>query len=120
MNEKIELTYSQNGDYLIPDLTLEEADGMPIGKYGMLRETYLKEHRSGKYMTMLLTGKLQSHLQEIDQTAQQRVDLIVERLAEKNQVNEEMKAQDQMKWVGLMNNFKNEAEEIVLTELVYS
>ena len=106
------------GDYYLPDLALNEEE--PIyGKYGMLRKQFLKEHRSAKYQYLLLTGKLTEHLNQIDQEARDRVEMLMEQMAEKQGVTEELKLRNQMKWVGLMNNIKTRAEEIVLKNLVY-
>jgi len=113
-----ELEYTRNGDYLIPNLELNEMTG-DIGKYGSLRRTYLKEHRKGLYSGMLLSGKLWPHLTEINQAAQERVDRIVSEMAAREGVTEALKASDQMEWVRRMNNLKAAAEEIVLSELVY-
>lgn len=116
-----ELTYSKNGDYLIPDLILDgQTTDEVLGKYGMLRETYLQEHRNGTYTAMLLAGKLWEHLTEIDRMAQEQVDRLVRELAAENNVNEALKAADQMAWVGAMNSLQRQAEEIVLGELVYN
>ena len=89
------------------------------GKYGMLRKQFLKEHRSAKYQYLLLTGKLTEHLNQIDQESREQVEMLMEQMAEKQDVTEELKAQDQMKWVRLMNNIKASAEEIVLKNMVY-
>lgn len=117
-----ELTYTKIGDYYYPDLALppEEEEAPPLGKYGMLHKTYLKEHRPIQYEQMLMTCKLYPYLREIDRQAHEMVDQIVRHMAEAEGVNEEMKATDQMRWVGLMNNFKASAEEIVLPQLVYA
>lgn len=112
------LTYHNEGNYLLPDLIPPEAP--KIGKYGMLRRTFLREHHNGIYTGMQLSGKLNRHLEEIDQQATEMADRLTEQLAEKQGVTEEMKATDQMKWVGLMNNCKAQAEEIILSELIYS
>ena len=117
-----ELTYTQVGDYLIPDLMMDgedEGSEMPLGKYGMLRETFLKEHHHGTYTSMLLTGRLEPHLREISRQAQEQVDRMVDELKKQNGVNEAMKARDQMGWVQAVNSFTAQAEEIVLTEIVY-
>lgn len=116
----MELTYTKIGDYLYPDLTLPETkDDHPLGKYGMLRKTYLKQHRPMVYDQLLLVGKLDSHLQEIDKFATEQVNQMLADLAAKEGVDEHLKATDQMRWVGLMNNFKAAAEEVVLQEIVY-
>ena len=112
------LTYLRNGDYLFPDLYLEDADP-PIGKYGLLRKSYLKEHKRRWYSSLLLTGKLDEHLAEIDRTCTERVDLITNQLARREDVTEALKAADQMEWLRRMNNIRARAEEIVLSELVY-
>ena len=112
------LTYLRNVDYLFPDLSLEDTD-LPIGKYGLLRKRYLKEHKRGWYSSLLLTGKLDEHLDEIDRTCTERVELIMNQLAQREGVTESLKAADQMEWVRRMNNIRASAEEIVLSELVY-
>ena len=114
----MELTYTTRGDYLLPDLNVPESP--KIGKYGMLRRSYLREHRDGIYTGMLLSGKLNGHLEEIDRTANEMMNRLTTELAKAQGVTESLKAWDQMKWVGLMNNIRNQAEEIVMTELIYS
>ena len=114
----MDLTYTRNGDYLFPALYLEDAN-VPIGKYGLLRKRYLKEHKRGWYSSLLLTGKLNLYLAEIDRTCTERVELIMNQLAQREGVTEALKASDQMEWVVRMNNFRARAEEIVLSELVY-
>ena len=111
-----ELTYTKNGDYLIPDLTLSETpeDARPLGKYGRLRRSYLQEHRPGLYSRLVLSEKLFPHLRELDETAIRRLEQLMPG------VTEDLKARDQMKWVGLMNTCKAQAEEIILSELVYN
>ena len=116
-----ELTYTKNGDYRIPDLKLsEEPESKPLGKYGMLRKTYLQEHRPILWNQMILSETLFPHLREIDETAHRRLEQMMPELMELNGVTEELKARDQMKWVGLMNSLKAQAEEIILNELVYN
>ena len=114
----MELTYTMQGDYLIPDLTVPESP--KLGKYGMLRRTFLRKHRDGIYTGMLLSGKLNGHLEEIDRTANEMMNRLTAELAKAQGVTESLKASNQMKWVSLMNNIRNQAEEIVMTELVYS
>ena len=89
------------------------------GKYGMLRKQFLKEHRSAKYQYLLLTGKLNKHLNQTDQEAREQVETLMEQMTEKQGVTEELKAQDQMKWVRLMINIKSSAEEIVVKNTIY-
>ena len=114
-----ELTYTRCGDYYIPDLKLSEQPEAPIGKYGRMRQRYLKEHRPGLYSSMILSEKLYPHLLEIDRAARERMDAMLPRMMEAAGVTEELKARDPMRWVGLMNTLKAQAEEIVLTELIY-
>ena len=112
------LTYLRNGDYLFPSLLLE-VEEQPIGKYGLLRKSYLKEHKRGWYSSLLLTGKLDKHLDEIDHSCNERIELIMNQLARREGVTEALKATDQMTWVARMNSIRASAEEIVLSELVY-
>lgn len=114
----MDLAYTRNGDNLFPALYLEDAN-LPIGKYGLLRKSYLKEHKRGWYSSLLLTGKLDAHLAEIDRTCTERVELITNQLARREDVTEALKAADQMEWLRRMNNIRARAEEIVLSELVY-
>lgn len=112
-------TYRQEGDYLIPNLLPPEDSDTPLGKYGRLRRTFLKEHHNGIYSAMLMDGSLWDHLHEIDQSCKERLDRIVTQMAERENVTEALKASDQMEWVRSMNSIHNRAEEIVLHELVY-
>ena len=113
-----ELTYTKNGDYLIPNIVMDEQPKGNIGKYGMLRKTYLKEHRSGTYTALLLTCKLWAHILEIDRTAQERIDRIMDDMLKTDPAPD--KAIDQMGWVQHMNSLKAVAEETVLNELIYN
>ena len=113
------LTYTMNGDYQIPDLKLTEQPEKPLGKYGRMRKAYLKEHRPLIYNQLLLTEKLYPHLIEIDETAQSRLEQMMPKLTAAAGATEQLKASDPMRWVGLMNTLKAQAEEIVLTELIY-
>ena len=116
----MELTYRSVGDYLIPDLMMDgQEEELPLGKYGRLRENFLREHHSGTYTSMLLTGRLEPHLREIDRQAREQVDRMVDDLKKRSGVNETMKARDQMGWVQAVNGFTHQAEEIVLAEIVY-
>ena len=114
----MELTYRTEGDYRLPNLSVPEAP--KVGKYGMLRRSYLKNHRNGIYTGMLLSGELNSHLEEIDRQATEMVERLTEQMATQQGVTERLKASDQMKWVGLMNNIKASAEEVAMKELVYA
>lgn len=114
-----ELTYTRCGDYYIPDLKLSGQPDKPIGKYGRMRQRYLKEHRPALYSSLLLTEKLYPHLLEIDEAANERMDILMPQLMKAAGVTEELKAADQMKWVGLANALKAQAEEIILEELIF-
>ena len=115
-----EMTYTKNGDYLIPDLKLSETPEVSLGKYGRMRKKYLKEHRPILWNSMILSETLYPHLLEIEQAAQNRLEQMMPELAQAAGATEELKASDPMKWVGLMNNCKAQAEEIILRELVFS
>ena len=119
MNNKI--TYRREGDYLIPNLYIKDYKkcDYSIGKYGRLRLNYLKEHKRVLYTELLLTGKLSKHLALIDEDAKKRVSDIVNKLAQAEGINEDLKRTNQMEWVQAMNNIKNRAEETVLNELIY-
>ena len=117
-DEKNGMSYTLHGDYYLPDLVLREEEPT-YGKYGMLRKQFLKEHRSARYQYLLLTGKLNEHLNQIDQEAREQVETLMEQMTEKQGVTEELKAQDQMERVRLMNNIKASAEEIVLKNMIY-
>lgn len=119
MDENTGISYTLYGDYYLPDLELKEQEEANYGKYGILRKSFLKEHRSGLYSSYLLTGKLTAHLNEVDQQARERMEVLVRQMMEKQEITEELKAQDQMAWVGAVNNIRNAAEEIVLNEMVY-
>ena len=110
-------TYSEIGDYLIPDLIT--TDSACLGKWGRMRKQYLKEHRPVLYTNLLLSEKLYQHCAEIECACEEQLELIVRQLAEQEGVTEQLKAADQMEWVRRMNNILNRAEEIVLHELVY-
>jgi hypothetical protein len=112
-------TYTRVGDVLLPDLTLEETESKPIGKYGRMRKHYLKKHRPAVYSAMLLNGELYGHLAEIDEACEERMELLTQQMAKQESVTEALKAADQMEWVHRMNSIRSRAEEIVLNELVY-
>lgn len=116
-----EITYRKEGDYYIPNLIVpkDEYPDYCIGKYGRLRLNYLKEHKKAEYTIMLMNGTLRKHIVQIDIDAKNRVENIVNSLKSQSDLTEEMKNSDPLYWVGMMNNFKNQAEEIVLKELIY-
>ena len=119
MFEEMGGTYTQVGDFLLPNLYSESREEYHIGKYGRIRKRYLKEHRPILFSDMLLSGKLDQHLAEIDRACIERMDLLTRQMAKQEGVTEKLKAADQMEWVRRMNNIQNRAEEIVLNELVY-
>ena len=113
------LRYVWCGDYLIPDLTLNAKDYPPLGKYGRMRERYLRERRPVLCNAMLLGGRLDDHLHEIDDATKRRMDQLMRQMAGVAGITEELKAHDPMRWVGEMNAIKAQAEEMVLEELIY-
>ena len=115
-----ELTYTRSGDYWIPNLTLSQQETQPLGKYGRLRKKYLQEHRPVLWNSLILSEKLYPHLREIDETANSRLEQMMPELMRSAGVTEALKASDPMKWVGLMNSLKAQAEEVILTELIYA
>ena len=116
--EELGGTYRQVGDYFIPDIELPERH-YEIGKYSRMRLRYLKEHRKIQYTTMILDGTLYDHLEEIDRICNERIETMVATMKKQQGITEELKAADQLAWVGAMNNIRNAAEEIILREFVY-
>ena len=112
------IRYTLAGDYYIPDLQLPEEE-RSIGRYGRLHRDYLKEERPGTYSDLLLTGRLWTYLADLNEQAEERLDVIIRQICGKEGVAEELKKQDQMEWVRRMNSVRSRAEEIVLHELVY-
>ena len=112
-------TYAKMGDYLVPDISLTDAPAYPIGKYGRMREAYLKEHRPGLYTRLILSGKLYAHLAEAERTCNERLETMIPQMAKTQGVTEAMKARDQLSWVGRMNEIKHSAEENVLAEIIF-
>lgn len=102
-----------------PDLELPEGTHYKIGRYGRMRWEYLKTHRRGDYIRLLMDGKLNEYLHEVDEECHERIELLVEQMKAGAGITEELKASDQMKWVGLMNNVRSSAEKIVMRELIY-
>lgn len=113
-------TYTQVGDYLLPDLELPEEEQQPIGVWGHRHRHYLKEHRRATYTTLLASGKLNSYLADIDRQAEEMFSRLVKQLAEAEGVTEQLKADNQMEWVGRMNNIRNRAMEVVNAEIIYA
>ena len=117
MNNKI--TYHKEGDYFIPDLCLPKQTDGHIGKYGRLRLNYLKNFDKGLYTELLIDGTLKQYLLDIDENANNKVNLLIKQLAADENINEQLKEHHQIEWVQAMNNIKNRAEEIVLNEIIY-
>ena len=113
------LTYRRCGDYYLPNIGIPVEDMRPLGKYGRMRMRYLREHRSLLFNQLLLSGKLMSHLHSIDDTCQERFDLLIPQMKVTEGVTEALKAADQMEWVRRMNSIHNRIEEILLDELIY-
>ena len=114
------LTYRKEGDYNLPNLLPPQETEVHLGKYALLRRKFLKENRRVTYTNLLTSGKLNAHLMEIERTALTRLEQMVPQMAKAEGVTEELKATDQMKWVGLMNNIRHSAEEAILSELIYN
>ena len=118
MENKYGIEYTKVGDYYMPNLILEK-EKIVLNKYGRMRLKFLKENRKAEYMIMFTKGTLNKHLKEIQETAEKRINIIIEQLKQQNNLTEEMKNTDQLYWVSMMNNFKSTAEEIILKELIY-
>ena len=116
----MELTYRKEGDYQLPNLALPEEGPVVLGKYALLRKDYLKQNRRVLFVNLLTSGKLNEHLMEIEQTANERMELLTAQMAAAQGVTEELKAKDQMKWVGMMNNIRHSAEEAIMSELIFA
>lgn len=112
------LDYMLVGDYYLPALTLAE-DSRPVGRWGRMHKRYLKEHCPARYQILLLSGRLNSYLADIDVQAEEQLELIIQQMAEREGMNEELKAVNQMEWVQRMNNIQNRAEEVIKTTLIY-
>ena len=117
-DEKNGLSYTLHGDYYLLDLEINEEEPT-YGKYGIMRKQFLKEHRSARYQYLVLTGKLTDHLNQVDKEVREKAEILMEQMAVQWGVTEELKMQDQMAWVGGMNNIRACAEEVVLQEYVY-
>ena len=119
IDEKTGIEYIRTGDYYLPNLVLAEQKKIQLNRYGRLRLEYLKKHKKAEYAILFMDNKLTDHLEEVQEIAAKRVEEIIKSLKEQSNLTEEMKNTDQLYWVGMMNNFKNQAEEIVLKELIY-
>ena len=118
MENKYEIEYTKQGDYYMPNLVLEK-EKIVLNKYGRMRLKFLKENKKSEYMIMFTKGTLNKHLKEIQEIAEERINIIIEQLKKQNNLTEEIKNTDQLYWVGMMNNFRNTAEGIILRELIY-
>ena len=116
-DEKNGLSYTLHGDYYLPDLEINEEEPT-YGKYGIMRKQFLKEHRSARYQYLVLTGKLTEHLNQVDKEVREKVEMLMEQMAEQWGVTEKLKMQDQMEWVRKMNNIRSRAVEIIDVELI--
>ena len=116
--EKNDGTYREENGHLIPNLALPESNEQPIGKYGLIHLDYLKKHRRGTYTTLLTEGRLNAYLADVDSQAKKMLDLIIKQSAERERVNEDLKAKDQLKWLQMMNNIKASVEEAVTVEFL--
>ena len=114
------ISYTKQGDYLLPDLKLEEKERFNIGKYGLLRLEYIKKYKLGLYFDLLVNDNLNEYLHNIDTTVMEKVQKLITELAQKENITEELKSSNQMLWIGKMNNIKDIAEEIVLKEYIYA
>ena len=115
----MELTYTMKNGYRLPNLLPPQEPEVHLGKYALLRRRYLQQNRKVRFTNLLTSGKLNEHLMEVDKAANERMELLVAQMAQAEGITEEMKATDQIKWVGLMNNIRMSAEEQVLKELIY-
>ena len=113
------ISYTKQGDYLLPNLILKEKVQYNIGKYGLLRLEYIKKYKLGLYFDLLVNDNLNEYLHDIDNTVMEKMQSLIKKLAEKENINEKLKQDNQMLWVSKMNNVKNIAEEIILKEYIY-
>lgn len=113
------ISYTRIGDYLLPDLKLEDKEKFNIGKYGLLKLEYLKKSKRGLHTELLMKDKLNEYLHDIDITLMEKEQSLIKELAEKENITEELKSNNQMLWIGKMNNIKNRVEEIILNEYIY-
>ena len=113
------ISYTMKGDYLLPNLILKDKEQFNIGKYGLLRLEYIKKYKLGLYFDLLVNDTLTEYLHDIDTTVMEKVQKLITELAEKDNINEDLKQNNQMLWVSKMNNIKNIAEEIILKEYIY-
>ena len=119
IDERTGIEYHLEGDYYIPNLSMPKQEKITLNKYGRMRLKYLKEHKKADYTIMLMGGTLNTHLKELQETADNRVQQVISELKAKSDLTEDMKNTDMLYWVGTMNSIKSQAEEIVFSELIY-
>lgn len=115
----MKIDYRKCGDYYIPNLVISNTKNFKLGKYGKMRLNYLKTQKKAEYTILLMDDKLSEHLQEIDKTATARYNMLMKQFTEQENITEELKANNQLEWVGKMNSIKNRVEEIIFNELIY-
>ena len=116
----MEITYSKYGDYYLPDLVVSDEEPTTYGRFGRMRLRYLKEHRRATYINLKTSGQLIHHLNEIDREANEMLRLLIEQMAQAQGVTEQLKAENQMAWVGAMNNIRSTADEAVMQEIIFA
>lgn len=116
----MKITHSKYGDYYLPDLAVSQKEPATYGRFGRVRLKYLKEHRRAAYINLKTSGQLTHHLNEIDHEANEMLRLLIEQMAQAQGITEQLKAENQMAWVGAMNNIRGTAEETVVNELIYN
>ena len=119
IDERTGIEYHLDGDYYIPNLSMPKQEKITLNKYGRMRLKYLKEYKKAEYTIMLMDGTLNTHLKEIQETADNRVQQVISELKSKSDLTEDMKNTDMLYWVGTMNSIRTQAEEIVFSELIY-
>lgn len=119
IDKRTGIEYNLVEDYYLPNLVLEAEEKVILNKYGLLRLNYLKRHKKADYIIMFMNKTLNKHLKEVQETAKARVDILIKKFAKQDNINEELKAKNQLEWVQMMNNCKNRAEEIVFSEIIY-
>ena len=119
-NEQTRISYTLVGDYYLPDLALPEEKQYDIGRFGLMRRHYLKEYRKGLFAALLTSGKLNEHIYEVDQTANQRMESLSQQMAKSEGVTEQLKSENQMMWIQKMTNIRSRVEEMIREELIYS
>ena len=120
IDERTGIEYIKHGDYYLPNLIdTASVNSSELGKYGRMRLNYLKEHKYSEYIILWSENKLRKHLKDIDKTANRRFDLLMKKFAEIENINEELKANNQIEWVSRMNNIKNRVDEVILKEYIY-